>query len=318
MLNVRLIRWSPLALTVSVLVAACGEESAPTESSSSGAQMQRTKTGAIVFLTDRTGNYEIFSMDERGKHPVNLTNDAAPDAAPARSYDGLKIAYAHEGDIFTMNADGSAKTRITHSEAVDDRPTWSPDGSKIAFERSTAPSFGLVMYVVNADGSNEVQITHPEPSEDVNPTWSPGGQKIAFVRGMASGSGPFVGDIYTVNPDGSALTNVTNSPAQYDVLNWSPNGSQLAFSGILPGYESNAAEIFVINVDGTGRVDLTNNPAYDFAPAWSPDGSQIAFTSGRGSTPSDFDIIVMNADGSNQTNITSKSLADDFGPSWAH
>jgi Tol biopolymer transport system component len=318
MLDARMMRWFPLVLTISVLFAACGEENAPTESNSSGSQMQRAKTGSIAFLTNRTGNDEIFSMDAAGKHPVNLTKDLAPDAAPARSYDGLKIAYSHEGDIFTMNADGSAKTRITHSEAVDDHPTWSPDGSKIAFLRSTAPSFGLVMYVVNSDGSNEVQITHPEPSEDESPTWSPDGQKIAFVRGMGSGSGPFVGDIYTVNPDGSALTNVTNSPAPYDVVSWSPNGSQLAFSGFLPGYESNSDEIFVMNVDGTGRVDLSNNPAFDFGPTWSPDGRQIAFTSGRGSTPNDYDIIVMNADGSNQTNITSKSLADDLAPSWAH
>ena len=48
-------------------------------------------------------------------------------------------------------------------------------------------------------------------------------------------------------------------------------------------------------------------------PAWSPDGRQIAFVSDR---DGNWEIYVMNADGSSQTNLTN-DLPDDTGPVWS-
>ena len=69
------------------------------------------------------------------------------------------------------------------------------------------------------------------------------------------------------------------------------------------------SDIFVMNADGSGRVNVDDNPAYDFDPTWSPDGTQIAFTRGRLTSPFDFDIFVMDADGGNQRSLTKRSLA---------
>ncbi|MBA2334463.1 MAG: PD40 domain-containing protein [Blastocatellia bacterium] len=61
-------------------------------------------------------------------------------------------------------------------------------------------------------------------------------------------------------------------------------------------------EIYVMNNDGTGQVRLTNNPGADNFPAFSPDGRRIAFVSQNASGA--FAIKIMNADGTNQTEIT--------------
>jgi len=56
-----------------------------------------------------------------------------------------------------------------------------------------------------------------------------------------------------------------------------------------------------MNADGSDVQRLTFNPAADVEPAWSPDGSRIAWRSERDGNA---EIYVMNADGSNQTRLT--------------
>ena len=58
-------------------------------------------------------------------------------------------------------------------------------------------------------------------------------------------------------------------------------------------------------LDGDGGGENTT-------PAWSPDGSEIAFTSHRDG----LNISVMDADGANQTMLTTDP-ADDAGPAWS-
>ena len=58
-----------------------------------------------------------------------------------------------------------------------------------------------------------------------------------------------------------------------------------------------------------------NNPADDAMPAWSPDGTKIAFVSANRPEHGDEEIYVMNADGSNQVNL-SRNVATDRDPDW--
>ena len=75
-------------------------------------------------------------------------------------------------------------------------------------------------------------------------------------------------DIYTMSPDGSNLTRLTNNSGEYLYLGqprWSPDGSQIVFTVNDAGYE-----IYTMNSDGTNLVNLTNSPGSDYEPAWSP------------------------------------------------
>ena len=124
--------------------------------------------------------------------------------------------------------------------------------------------------------------------------------KIAFERS---------GEIYTINPDGTNQTNITNNPAGDASPNYSPDGSKIIFATNRDGN----TEIYQMNADGSNPVRLTNNPAADGYPEYSPNGASIVFVSDRDGNQ---EIYRMNADGTNQVRLTN-STANDFQPAFS-
>ncbi len=67
----------------------------------------------------------------------------------------------------------------------------------------------------------------------------------------------------------------------------------------------------MINADGTGAPGrLTDNTEEERGPAWSPDGARIAFACRVGGGTADFEICVMNADGTGVVQLTDNTVAD--------
>lgn len=82
-------------------------------------------------------------------------------------------------------------------------------------------------------------------------------------------------------------------------------GGTLAFSSDRHG----DLDIYTMQTDGSGLTRLTSGPGDELEPSWSPDGSKITYASGRfnrqTNRPEEFDIRVMDADGSDAEPILS-------------
>jgi Tol biopolymer transport system component len=115
--------------------------------------------------------------------------------------------------------------------------------------------------------------------------------------------------IYKIKDDGTEQNKLTTTPMQINFNHWSPDGSKIAFEGIV----GDNWDIFVMNYDGTDLVNLTDSPAMDIDPSWSNDGSKIAFVSNQEGSPQ---VYVMNANGSNVTKLTDCTLGC-TSPIWA-
>ena len=78
------------------------------------------------------------------------------------------------------------------------------------------------------------------------------------------------------------------------------------------------SNMYVMNSDGSDLTRLTHDGGLEMYPTWSPDGRQITY----GCAHRGWDICVVNADGSNQRNITRDEAIDfreapwDYTPSW--
>jgi Tol biopolymer transport system component len=75
------------------------------------------------------------------------------------------------------------------------------------------------------------------------------------------------------------------------------NQGKLVFAQKIDGENDENTEIFTVDADGGNLKRLTDNGYWDVYPVWSPDGTRIAFLSQR---ESDFDIYMMNADGTGE------------------
>jgi Tol biopolymer transport system component len=173
------------------------------------------------------------------------------------------------------------------------------------------------IWVMRADGTHVRRLTRRR-GDELDPAWSPDGRQIVYRdsrRGINNDD-----EIYAMNADGSGQHDLTNNPVNDWSPAWSPDGRLIAFSSQRPG--DLTRNIYVIRPDGSHLKSLTKDQVEAEYPAWSPDGRRIAFTSyrGGGTTPDtvpNYDIYVMNADGSDPRDLTGTSTAYEGYPAWS-
>ena len=123
-------------------------------------------------------------------------------------------------------------------------------------------------------------------------------------------------EIYVMDANGANQTRLTSGDSDDIWPDWSPQGDKIVFSS---QEGTGDADIYVMNADGSNQKRLTVGTAYDESPAWSNKGDKIAFDSGTSSTGDldigDWDIYVINADGSNLTALT--NTGSNITPAWS-
>ena len=255
---------------------------------------------AIVF-TKRVGSwFDMFLMETDGSNPVNVTDTAgAGEAQPRWSPDRTEVLFSrHEGsgtkpDIWVMNMYNHEVRNITQTPAVAETcPDWSPTGDRIVFDRDNE------IWIMNLDGSDQHQIT---AGHDIQPCMSPDGKQIVFSRAMNPGGAFSNWQVFVVNDDGTGQQRLTTTSADDHGPSWSRNGGTIAFARNPGTY---CDQIFLMDPDGTNQRNISNNSYREANPSWLPDGLRMVFHRAPGAGSSDYDICIMNADGSDPRNLT--------------
>lgn len=270
------------------------------------------RSGTIAYARfPPAGISQLFSVEASGRRQTRLLRHDGSDSEPSWSADGRQIAFTSisnelQQGIFVATPDGRRVRQLTRhistptSTFLDAHPRWSPDGRQLVFHRFR--NSGSTLFVMKADGAALRRL-----GLGFEPAWSPDGRQIAFARRVGE-FGDY--DIYIMNADGTRSRRVTTNPANDNDPDWSPDGRWLAFES----KRNDNNDIYAIRTDGKGQRRLTHAPGHDVSPVWSPNGKWIAFASHR--VQGQFDLFVMNADGSEETRLTRDLRMQDAQPSW--
>jgi Tol biopolymer transport system component len=207
---------------------------------------------------------------------------------------------------------------------------FSADGKQLIFQSTRDGRSCDQQFIMDVDGSNVHRVSNGSGKTTCGYFFAKD-SKIFFAsthaadsacparpdpsKGYVWGLDPF--DIYTANPDGSDLQRLTDYGVYTAEGTLSPDGRTIVFTSLKDG----DLDIYTMNVDGGNVRRLTTAAGYDGGPFFSPDGKQIVYRAYHPTDsteladyrsllaqhivrPSKMEIWVMNADGSNQRQIT--------------
>ncbi|HEX9828774.1 MAG TPA: hypothetical protein VGB10_01065, partial [Bacteroidota bacterium] len=216
------------------------------------------------------------------------------------SFDDSRIIFQTTRDtfqcdqIFTMNIDGSDQKLVSTGKGITTCGYFFPDGKRILFASTHA--------------------NHPEcyPRPD---------KSKGYVWGVWNDY-----EIYSANADGSNPKVLSSSPGYDAEATISAKGDRIIFTSSRDG----DLELYSMNLDGTDVKRITHSIGYDGGANYSWDGKQIVWRAHMPKTdsaiavyksylaeqlvrPSEMELMVANADGSNKKQLTNTGSAN-FAP----
>ena len=221
-------------------------------------------TPLVAFSSDRTGNFEIFTMSVGGFDIKQVTN----------------------------NALGQSPQQPGKDE-INESPVFSPDGKDIVYVSNKSGDFDI--FIAGRTGTNPSDLSQNDAANDIDPAFSPDGNSIVFASNLNSLAFPNIdGDfeIFRMNRDGSNLKQLTVNSVDDTRPSYSPDGSRIVFASERTSGET---DLFIIDsLDGGNELALPSGEDVDFDPVFTPDGKQVIFARDRNLTK---ELWVVNSDG---------------------
>jgi TolB protein len=255
----------------------------------------------IYFVSDRTGNKEIWAMDFDGKNQRQITRFNSTSIEPSVSPDGTKIAFTSYArgnpGIFVFSVDPVRDLRFYNQGAsVNSSPSFTPDGKQVVYSSSAGRCCRIFIADLNGSGFRPISsLSSIDTEPKVNPKT---GSDLVFASGR---SGPE--QIYRMNMDGADLERLTDGTGEAANPSWHPDGQIIAFAWTR-GFAAGAWNIFLMDVASHKVMQqLTHGQGRNENPSWAPDGKHIVFASTRGGRSQ---IYSMLADGSQVQALTTQ------------
>ncbi len=266
--------------------------------------------GHIVFVSDRTGRFELWTMTDDGSNLAQLTfaasgSDTCEGAhGPRWSPDGSRVAFRYGGDavtcggdptIYVVNSDGTGLTSVLQAP-VTGGLSWARDGQGIIYTAGTDRTLRIVDVTTSVDAS-----FYDGQNQELDPDMHPFVDLIAFSQFIAGGDYP---GIFSVRVDGSALQQLVGgclSGCGLQSARWSSNGARLLYR--------QGGGIFWIDVATTVGATVLSGGA-ELVVDWMTD-TRVVFQT----APPASDISAINIDGTGAQLLTTDP-AFDGEPDW--
>jgi tricorn protease len=172
----------------------------------------------IAFVSDRTGEDEIYITPQDGMGNIDLGRDATKETEKDREKD--KEVAAKEAARAKQRGKDKEQQITSGYKGFKFAPAWSPDSKKIAWGDKD-----LRLWYVDISDKKPVEVDRGKYNEITNYSWSPDSKWLAYDKGQQSG----FSIVYLYSTADKKITAVTN-----DLVNslgpvFDPDGNYLYF-----------------------------------------------------------------------------------------
>ncbi len=248
----------------------------------------------IAFVSNRSGNDQIWLMDKDGSNQRQLTHDFTVAGWPEWSPDSKNLvfwSYNSETGLHALKQvsnTGEALKSLVESKEMLDRPSYHPAGEYIAYASVTEGNWDI--WLIKTDGKGKRRLTNT-PQMESNPLWSKNGYTLAYKVAPTTGAYNLTSQYFMTFENGYQQPTIFswNGPESVQMNSWNPDGTQIAYTAEVINDASGEDRVSYvtmvsdITLEGNEAIAknntiISNNCTLsDRGPVFSPDGRKVAF-----------------------------------------
>jgi len=264
-----------------------GRDSAPrilTRGSSSDRQPSYAPSGErIVFSSNRSGNMDLWTVDEKTGALRQLTDDPAQDWDPGFTPDGRHLIWSSDRsgnlEIWIAASDGTSPRQLTHDGSTAENPTATPDGQWIVHASGHPEKVGI--WKIRVDGSDATRLV---PGSNLVPEVSPDGRYVLYITDARPNRRELrVVELETGEPVPFSIEVEWSQGVSSQILwgraRWIPDGKRIVFVG---ADEHDRSGVFIQDFVPGRDTRSTRRPLAGFSTEYlteslgvSPDGRRL-------------------------------------------
>ncbi|MBN2174500.1 MAG: hypothetical protein JW731_10220 [Bacteroidales bacterium] len=270
-----------------------------------------------VLVDEIADDYEVFVMNLDGSGKRNISNSPGVDWVYYANKD--KIYFVSDRDtahrhyfLWEMNADGFNKRRVSDLRLED--CFFSSRNNGLEFIIKPHRFIDSAFYIIDLNG-RLIRKVDPGLPYFYDVSFSPDGESIVF-RGANKKSKKeegFSDELYVMNIETGLKKRITQYPADDTTAEWwayhagppvwEPNRNIISYASKRKGVYS----LFSVYPNGSDSKQITPDGFDAVYHSWSPDG-EFLVTDGTGTIGENYDIYLMQANGSGIERLTSDTI----------
>ncbi|MBN2304932.1 MAG: PD40 domain-containing protein [Anaerolineae bacterium] len=212
----------------------------------------------VVYTSDAGGSYQLYLLRFDGSAPVQLTDSAGMNFAPAVRPDGQAVVFVSTRNqgiptLWLIDLDGGSPRQLTTDLGRDTSPAWSPDGRQIIFSSEQFGPWDLFLTVTSGEVEGEFPVLPPDFStgNQLWPSFDALGERVAYTL-WSDLDDPQTTDIYVLDFEQPEPQAILSGPGAAIAWSWADDTRLLASVG-----EVNDVQIALVDITNGGITQLT-------------------------------------------------------------